>query len=114
MAPPDDPPPKPAADSGSSPPEFDLEKDKLPGPTFKLQGEETSLHSEKWADIARPFTYFILSLLAIVVILPFLLPFWIDPKQVTVAFDWAKTVLAPITGFGGAVIGYYYGTRGQK
>jgi hypothetical protein len=32
----------------------------------------------------------------------------IDPM-----LDWAKTILPPLVGFGGAIVGYYFGTRGS-
>jgi ABC-type glycerol-3-phosphate transport system permease component len=73
-----------------------------------------------WAGIARPFAYFILFLVAAVISVPFLALFvqalrsQQDAARETIngqIVDWAKTVLAPVIGFGSAVIGYYFGAR---
>jgi hypothetical protein len=50
-------------------------------------------------------------LLAAVLLLPFLFVFVGDAAVRIAAFDWAKTILAPVVGFASAAIGYYYGTR---
>jgi hypothetical protein len=59
----------------------------------------------EWANIAKPFTWFILGLIAAVM----LLPFAFNPMTKEM-MDWAKTILPPAIGFGGAIIGYYFGT----
>ena len=43
--------------------------------------------------------------------MPFLFVFINDAESRNIAYDWAKTILAPIVGFASAAIGYYYGTR---
>jgi len=47
-------------------------------------------------------------LIALVMLLPF-----IFKTDVDAMFDWAKTILPPAIGFGGAVVGYYFGTSGS-
>ena len=73
-----------------------------------------------WATVARPFAYFVLILVAAVISMPFIALFvhalrtQQDAARDAVnaqIIDWAKTVLAPVIGFGSAVIGYYFGAR---
>jgi len=78
-----------------------------------LKSQEVPPYTTEWAKTAGPFAVFVLCLIAAVIIVPFiffLLPY---PRGVymTQALDWAKTVLAPVVGFGGAVVGYYFGAR---
>lgn len=78
-----------------------------------LKSQEVPPYTPEWAKTAQPFAVFVLCLIAAVIIVPFiffLLPY---PRGVymTQALDWAKTVLAPVVGFGGAVVGYYFGAR---
>jgi len=73
-------------------------------------------HSPRWAGIVKPFTWFVLGLIAVVMLLPFWM-LWLlaeESKRLTPMLDWAKTILPSVTGFGGAIIGYYFGTRGGK
>ena len=77
----------------------------------KVHLGEIPTHSRAWAEVVRPFTFFIFSLLAAVILLPFLFAFIDDSEARDIAYDWAKTILAPIVGFASAAIGYYYGTR---
>jgi hypothetical protein len=74
---------------------------------------EVPLHSPDWAKEVKPFSLFILSLIAAVILVPFI--FFLLPyprgNYMIQALDWAKTVLAPVIGFGGAVVGYYFGAR---
>lgn len=68
-------------------------------------------YSALWAEVVRPLTRIIFALLALVLLVPFAFVFVADAGTRTVAFDWAKTILAPIVGFASAAVGYYYGTR---
>lgn len=68
-------------------------------------------YSARWAEVVRPLTRFIFTLLAAVLLVPFLFVFVGEAAIRTAAFDWAKTILAPVVGFASAAIGYYYGTR---
>ncbi|MCR4340757.1 MAG: hypothetical protein NUW01_12825 [Gemmatimonadaceae bacterium] len=68
-------------------------------------------YSARWAEVVRPLTRFIFTLLAAVLLVPFLFVFVGEAGIRTAAFDWAKTILAPVVGFASAAIGYYYGTR---
>jgi len=76
-----------------------------------------------WAKVARPFAYFVMVLVAAVVVMPFIALFVhaVRTQQDSVRdvvngqiIDWAKTVLAPVVGFGSAVIGYYFGRGGTS
>ena len=106
--PPAEPPPE-TEPQGELPP-LDLSS---PGAGGTAKGKEVPLHSGEWANVVKPFSLFVLSLIASVIVIPFvffLLPY---PRgtYMTQALDWAKTVLAPVIGFGGAVVGYYFGAR---
>lgn len=70
-----------------------------------------SPYSAAWAGIVRPVTKFLFSLLAAVLLIPFLFVFVEDRTIQLAALDWAKTILAPTVGFASAAVGYYYGTR---
>ncbi|HVT60009.1 MAG TPA: hypothetical protein VHR45_16630 [Thermoanaerobaculia bacterium] len=88
----------------------------------QISGRDIGAHSGEWAKIATPFTWFVFCLIAAVMLVPFLLLVFVwwrvktlsatDSTLLTTTFDWAKTILAPVVGFGGSVIGYYFGTRG--
>jgi hypothetical protein len=93
---------------------------KKPGATINIKkpkkGEqirvrEVSQYSETWAEVVRPLTIALFTILAAVLLIPFLFVFVADPHVRTAAMDWAKTILAPTVGFASAAIGYYYGTR---
>ena len=68
--------------------------------------------SPDWAKIAWPVTRAFLALIAAVMLVPFIFVgfFQGDKGKLETVMDWAKTILPPVTGFGGAVIGYYFGT----
>ncbi len=95
----------------------------LRGPKTKdglILGESGPPWTPTWATIARPFAYFVLFLVAAVIFVPFLALFVQALRSAKDAaegvvtgqiIDWAKTVLAPVVGFGSAVIGYYFGAR---
>ena len=55
-----------------------------------------------------------LALIAAVMLLPFLIIVLAEKEKAGNAIDWAKTVLPPVVGFGGALVGYYFGTRGTQ
>lgn len=85
-----------------------------PGGGGKVDLSVVDHYSETWAAIARPFAWFVFGLVGVIVVLPFIVvllrsPTSIDPLDKVL--DWGKTVLAPIVGFGSAVVGYYFGTR---
>jgi hypothetical protein len=79
---------------------------------------EIDQHSPAWAEIVRPIANHLLALLSAIMLIPFVviallagvgrLTDPIDPM-----LDWAKTILPPLVGFGGAIVGYYFGTRGS-
>jgi len=73
-------------------------------------------HSELWAGISKPFAWFVFSLIALVIILPFLIIaadiYAVKTDRLEMTMRWATTVLAPVIGFGSAVVGYYFGTSG--
>ncbi len=80
--------------------------------------DDVNPYSKTWAGITRPFAWVVFSLIAIVIIFPFIFVCFHcngDCKELwDRLFDWAKTVLAPVVGFGSAVIGYYFGTRNSS
>ncbi len=45
---------------------------------------------------------------------PFFILMCVDGATGEKIIDWAKTVLPPVVGFGGALVGYYFGTRGTQ
>ena len=75
------------------------------------------LHSEKWATLAKPYAIWILFLVSVVIILPFIALFLlglkdVDPKtRADRILDWAKFTLPTIVSFGSAVVGYFFGMR---
>lgn len=75
-------------------------------------------HSKLWANIAKPFAWFIFVLVALVIITPFIIIIISTIVSKTDHMEnvmrWSTTVLAPIVGFGSAVIGYYFGTSGSS
>jgi hypothetical protein len=101
-------PSKQGSGSAGTVPSLDLTKPKPGGGTVSELPPRTS----EWATIARPFTFFILWLIAAVMLLPFL--WFFVQKTDDDMLDWAKTILAPAIGFGGAVVGYYFGTSGSS
>ena len=76
---------------------------------------EISPYSSEWAKIVKPVTVSLLSLIAAVMLLPFVLVVYVGNGETgDQIVDWAKTVLPPVVGFGGALVGYYFGTRGNQ
>ena len=75
---------------------------------------EAPPYSPEWAKIIRPITRSLLALIAAVMLLPFLIIVMAEKEKAGNAIDWAKTVLPPVVGFGGALVGYYFGTRGSQ
>lgn len=76
---------------------------------------EAPPYSPEWAKIILPIAMILLGLIATVMLLPFLIIVMVEKElQVDRTLDWAKTVLPPVVGFGGALIGYYFGTRGAQ
>ena len=77
----------------------------------EIEAAEIPIYSRLWAEVVRPFTFFIFTLLAAVILLPFPFVFVEDVDARNTAYDWSKTILAPVVGFASAAVGYYYGTR---
>jgi hypothetical protein len=75
--------------------------------------EQVPLFSEKWAAIVRPVTCIFFVLLGLAILIPFVFIWYFEgnKERLELVMDWAKTILPPLTGFGGAVIGYYFGIR---
>ncbi|SRR6266705_5193593 len=74
-------------------------------------------NSSVWAKIVRPFAFTIFGIIACVIIIPFIVIWRTDDptcEKIKDILDWGKTVLSPVVGFGAAVVGYYFGTRGSK
>lgn len=71
-------------------------------------------HSPAWADIVKPFAIGIFIFVGLLMVLPFVwLIVWPGNDRLhfhAATIDWAKTILAPITGLASAVVGYYFGT----
>ena len=89
----------------------------LRGPAPKkerIELKEAPLYSPEWAKTVKPIALSLLGLIALVILLPFGIVFWAAEEKVDNALDWAKTVLPPVVGFGGALVGYYFGTRGSQ
>lgn len=76
--------------------------------------KEAAAYSPEWARIIWPITRILLSLIAVVMLLPFFVVMFAENDKAEIALDWAKTVLPPVVGFGGALVGYYFGTRGTQ
>jgi hypothetical protein len=87
-----------------------------PSVTPSPPSPEHGAYSEWWAGNVRPVAFFLFILLALVMMVPFVILAAFPPKEgvATQAMDWGKTVLPPLTGFVGAVVGYYFGTRNSK
>lgn len=84
-------------------------------PPAREERIEISPYSSEWAKIVKPVTVSLLSLIAAVMLLPFVLVVYVGNGQTgDQIVDWAKTVLPPVVGFGGALVGYYFGTRGNQ
>jgi len=104
-----------------------------------VQVQRIDPYSLGWATkVVRPISYFVLILLASVMLIPFLvllapiglrienLPEGTTPAQAATAsaaamaqrskdlLDWAKTILPSVVGFGSAMMGYYFGTRSSN
>lgn len=80
--------------------------------------QEVHDHSKLWANIAKPFAWFIFALVSIVIIVPFVIitinSIVTKTDHVDMVMQWSTTVLAPIVGFGSAVVGYYFGASGSN
>jgi hypothetical protein len=113
----------PGPGNGPTPPPAALDLTKPEG----AKGEGVSLQdvppfTELWAKLVSPFAWMVFTLIALVVVVPFvLLTRWLDMTNVAewkvrsdAMLDWAKTVLPPVIGFGSAVIGYFFGTRSSS
>jgi hypothetical protein len=66
-------------------------------------------NSALWAAIAGPFAYIIFGIITLVLVLPFFR--FLRQGNEKDLLDWSKTILAPVIGFGSAVVGYFFGTR---
>ncbi len=77
----------------------------------KAESVHLAPYSEGWAKVVWPLTRFLFGLLAAVLLVPFLFAILGDKDTRDAAFDWSKTILAPVVGFASAAVGYYYGTR---
>lgn len=78
----------------------------------RIEIQELSPYSSEWARIVKPVALSLLGLIAAVMLLPFLIVVYVGNGQTgDQIIDWAKTVLPPVVGFGGALVGYYFGTR---
>src|SRR5690349_2282015 len=82
-----------------------------PAKSERIEVSAIPPYSARWAEVVRPLTRGIFTLLAAVLLIPFLFAFVADAAVRTAAYDWAKTILAPVVGFASAAVGYYYGTR---
>lgn len=100
--------PQPGGGTVAPPPDIDITKPQPGAGTV----QEIAPRTSEWATIAKPFTYFLLCLIAAVMLLPF--AWFLFQHDDTDMLDWAKTILAPVIGFGGAVVGYYFGTGGSS
>ena len=76
--------------------------------------KELPPYSAEWARIVKPVSLSLLGLIAAVMLLPFLIVVFVSKEVGNQVIDWAKTVLPPVVGFGGALVGYYFGTRGSQ
>ncbi len=84
-----------------------------PEPPQVVATPDISPFSPDWARIVRPVAFLLLALLASVMLLPFYLFSQFSRPETVAAqtLDWGKTILPSLTGFMGAVVGYYFGTR---
>lgn len=80
-------------------------------PDLGIELREASPYSPQWARIAKPIALSFLAIIATVILLPFLIISWGDKCRTDDVLDWAKSVLPPVVGFGGALVGYYFGSR---
>ena len=83
-------------------------------PEDRIEIAEVSPYSPEWAKTVKPVALILLGLIALVMLLPFLIIVMAEENKADNALDWAKTVLPPVVGFGGALVGYYFGTRGAQ
>ena len=79
-----------------------------------LETRELSPYSPQWAKIVRPVGILLMCLIAAVMLLPFFLILWVSEGKQENILTWGNTVLPPVVGFGGALVGYYFGTRGNQ
>ena len=91
-----------------------LDLTKPSGGEDRVELREAPPYSPQWAKIILPIASTLLALIASVMLLPFLIIATVDKETAALAIDWAKTVLPPVVGFGGALVGYYFGTRGAQ
>ena len=91
-----------------------LDLTKSPAKEDRVDLREAPPYSPEWAKIIWPIAKILLLLIAAVMLLPFLIIVTVEKEKVGSALDWAKTVLPPVVGFGGALVGYYFGTRGSQ
>lgn len=109
---PDEAPSPPDSPAGAAEPPAPIDltgEDSPPGERPTLT--EAPPYSPEWAKIIWPITRTMLALIAAVMLVPFLIVVLAEPTRAASAIDWAKTVLPPVVGFGGAIVGYYFGTR---
>ena len=86
-----------------------------PAESSRVDLQEIPHHSPQWAKITWPVAKILLGLIASIMLVPFLIIVSTsDVARIDHTLDWAKTVLPPAVGFGGAVVGYYFGTRGGQ
>ena len=90
---------------------LDLRK---PEEGYGAEVREIPPYSAEWAKIVKPVALSLLGLIAAVMLLPFLIVVCVQEETGEQVLDWAKTVLPPVVGFGGALVGYYFGTRGNQ
>lgn len=77
----------------------------------EIEAAEVPIYSRMWAELVRPLSYCIFALLTAVILIPMLFVFIEDEDTRRTAYDWSKTILAPVVGFFSAAVGYYYGVR---
>lgn len=77
----------------------------------RFEIEEVSPYSRQWAKTVKPIAQVFLAIIAAVILLPFFIISCGDTCRADDVLDWAKSVLPPVVGFGGALVGYYFGSR---
>ena len=97
-----------AEENGDGSGSFDITSE--PPEDERVEVSELKPNTPEWAEIVKPVTKAILQILAAVILLPFFFSLLPEAKM-QLAIDWAKTALAPMVGFAGAVVGYYFGSR---
>lgn len=98
------------ATNPSGPEPLDLSK---PGKEQRPSLERADAYSPFWVSTVWPIARSLLALIAAAMLVPFLMIALLDSSEEAIEpmIDWAKTILAPVVGFGGAIVGYYFGTR---